>query len=61
MLEVCMLATNLFMLWWGIKLAQTTWYQAIPEFPIIWVCRLSSADPRSAARLTALLVIERLP
>ena len=26
-LEICMLATNLFMLWWGIKLVQTTWYQ----------------------------------
>ena len=36
-LEVCMLATNLFMLVGGIKLVQATWYQAIPEFPIIWV------------------------
>src|SRR5213592_1415972 len=26
-LEACMLATNLFMLVWGIKLAQATWYQ----------------------------------
>src|SRR5437660_7301115 len=36
-LEGCMLATNLFMLVWGIKLCQTTWHQAIPEFPIITV------------------------
>src|SRR5438477_11311145 len=36
-LEICMLATNLFMLVWGIKLAQATWYQSIPEFPIVWV------------------------
>ena len=34
-LELCMLATNLFMLWWGIKLVQTTWYQSIAEFPIV--------------------------
>ena len=32
-LEICMLATNLFMLLWGIKLVQATWHQAIPEFP----------------------------
>src|SRR5262245_2117510 len=36
-LEICMLVTNLFMFWWGIKLAQTTWHQSIPEFPIVWV------------------------
>jgi TRAP-type C4-dicarboxylate transport system permease small subunit len=34
-IELCMLLTNLFMLWWGIKLVQTTWYQAIAEFPIV--------------------------
>src|SRR5919108_6322781 len=34
-LEICMLATNLFMVWWGIKLVQTTWYQSIAEFPIV--------------------------
>src|SRR5919197_5654009 len=36
-LEVCMLATNLFMLVWGIKLAHTTWFQSIAEFPIVSV------------------------
>src|SRR5437667_416408 len=36
-LEVLMLATNLFMLVWGIKLCQATWHQDIPEFPIITV------------------------
>ncbi len=30
-----MLATNLFMLVWGIKLVQVTWHQAIPEFPAL--------------------------
>src|ERR1700752_3849069 len=36
-LEVCMLATNLFMLWWGRKLVELTWYPSLPEFPIISV------------------------
>ena len=36
-IELCMLATNLFMLVWGIKLVQTTWYQSIAEFPIVSV------------------------
>src|SRR5262245_13682843 len=34
-LELCMLLTNLFMLWRGIKLAESTWYQSIAEFPIL--------------------------
>ena len=57
-LEVCMLATNLFMLWWGIKLVQTTWYQAIPEFPIVWVGLAYLPIPIGGG-LTALFVIER--
>src|SRR5215813_2794264 len=32
-LEICMLATNLFMLWWGIKLVETTWYQSFVKVP----------------------------
>lgn len=58
-LEACMLATNLFMLVWGIKLVQTTWYQAIPEFPIIWVGLGYLPIPIGGA-LTALFVLERL-
>jgi TRAP-type C4-dicarboxylate transport system permease small subunit len=57
-LEVCMLATNLFMLWWGIKLVQTTWYQSIPEFPAVSAGISYLAIP-IAGGLTALLVIER--
>src|SRR5215467_120385 len=57
-LEICMLATNLFMLWWGIKLAQVTWHQSIPEFPIVWVGLAYLPIPIGGA-LTALLVIER--
>src|SRR5262249_51257231 len=33
LIEACMLFTNLFMLVWGIKLVQTTWFQSIAEFP----------------------------
>jgi TRAP-type C4-dicarboxylate transport system permease small subunit len=58
-LEVCMLATNLFMLWYGIKLVQTTWYQAVPEFPIIWVGLAYSPIPIGGG-LTLLFIIERL-
>ena len=57
-LELCMLATNLFMLVWGIKLVQATWYQAIPEFPIVWVGLAYLPIPIGGA-LTSLFVIER--
>ena len=57
-LEICMLVTNVFMLVWGIKLVQATWYQAIPEFPIIWVGLAYLPIPIGGA-LTALFVIER--
>ena len=58
-LEICMLATNLFMLWWGIKLVETTWYQGIAEFPIITAGMEYLLIPIGGA-LTALYVIERL-
>ena len=32
-----MLGTNVFMLWYGIKLIQVTWYQSIAEFPLVSV------------------------
>ena len=58
-LEVCMLATNLFMLWWGIKLCQTTWYQSISDFP--WYSVGASYLPVPIGGLiTALFVVERL-
>ena len=44
-LEICMLATNLFMLLWGIKLVQTTWYQSIAELPAHLGRHVVSADP----------------
>ena len=58
-LEICMLATNLFMLWWGIKLVETTWYQSIAEFPIITAGMAYLLIPIGGA-LTGLFVIERL-
>ena len=58
-LEICMLAVNLFMLWWGIKLVQVTWYQSIAEFPIVSVGASYLPIPVGGA-LTALFVVERL-
>jgi len=57
-LEICMLAVNLFMLWWGIKLVQATWYQSIAEFPIVSVGASYLPIPVGGA-LTALFVVER--
>jgi TRAP-type C4-dicarboxylate transport system permease small subunit len=57
-LEVCMLATNLFMVNWGIKLVQTTWYQSIAEFPIVTAGMTYLPIPIGGA-LTVLFVIER--
>ena len=53
-----MLVTNLFMLWWGIKLVQITWFQSIPEFPLVSV-GMSYLPIPIGGGLTALFVIER--
>jgi TRAP-type C4-dicarboxylate transport system permease small subunit len=53
-----MLATNLFMLVWGIRLVEATWNQTIPDFPAISVGLTYLPIPLGGA-LTALLVIER--
>jgi TRAP-type C4-dicarboxylate transport system permease small subunit len=58
-LELCMLATNLFMLVWGIKLVETTWFQGIAEFPIVTAGMAYLPIPIGGA-LTTLFVIERL-
>jgi TRAP-type C4-dicarboxylate transport system permease small subunit len=58
-LEICMLATNLFMVVWGIRLVQTTWYQSIAEFPIVTAGMTYLPIPIGGA-LTVLFVIERL-
>lgn len=58
-LELCMLGTNLFMLWWGTKLVLATWHQSIPELPAVWVGLAYLPIPIGGG-ITALLVIERL-
>jgi TRAP-type C4-dicarboxylate transport system permease small subunit len=58
-LEACMLVTNLFMLVWGIKLVEATWFQSIAEFPIVSAGMAYLPIPIGGA-LTALFVLERL-
>jgi TRAP-type C4-dicarboxylate transport system permease small subunit len=58
-IELCMAATNLFMLWWGMSLVQTTWHQIIGEFPAASV-GMSYLPVPIAGFLTVLFVIERL-
>ena len=53
-----MLATNVFMLVWGIKLVETTWYQSIVQLPIVTAGMSYLPIPLGAA-LTVLFVIER--
>jgi len=58
-IEAVMMATNLFMFWWGIKLVETTWHQSISDFP--WFSVGASYLPVPIGGLiTALFVIERL-
>lgn len=59
LIEVCMMGTNLFMLWWGIKLVETTWHQSISDFPWYPV-GLSYFPVPIGGAITALFVIERL-
>lgn len=57
-LEACMLATNLFMLVWGLKLVEATYHQTISDFPLLSVGLTYIPIPLGGA-LTALMVIER--
>ena len=57
-IELCMLATNLFMLVWGVRLVETTWFQGIAEFPIVSAGMAYLPIPSGGA-LTSLFVIER--
>ena len=58
-IEFCMLATNLFMLWWGVRLVQATWFQSIAEFPIV-SAGVSYLPIPVFGTITVLFVIERL-
>jgi TRAP-type C4-dicarboxylate transport system permease small subunit len=59
LIELCMLFTNLFMLWYGVKLVQATWHQSIAEFPLVSV-GLSYLPIPIGGAIVALLIIERL-
>jgi TRAP-type C4-dicarboxylate transport system permease small subunit len=59
LIELCMLGTNFFMLWWGTKLVNTTWHQSISDFPGYSV-GLSYLPVPLGGAITALFVIERL-
>ncbi len=57
-IELCMLATNVFLVWFGIKLVMKTWFQTIAEFPIMSV-GVSYLPVPVAGALTTLFIIER--
>jgi TRAP-type C4-dicarboxylate transport system permease small subunit len=59
LVELAMLATNLVVLVWGIRLVQATWHQGIAEFPIVSAGMAYLPIPLGGA-LTVLFVIERL-
>jgi TRAP-type C4-dicarboxylate transport system permease small subunit len=59
LIEAGMMATNLFIFWWGIKLVSITWYQTISDFPWYSVGASYLPVPIGGA-ITALFVIERL-
>jgi TRAP-type C4-dicarboxylate transport system permease small subunit len=58
-LEICMMATNLFMLVWGLRLVETTWFQVIAEIPIVSV-GVSYLPIPIGGGLTMLFIIERM-
>jgi TRAP-type C4-dicarboxylate transport system permease small subunit len=57
--EICMLAANAFMLLWGIPLVETTWFQAIADFPVLSVGVTYLPVPIGGA-IMVLFVIERM-
>jgi TRAP-type C4-dicarboxylate transport system permease small subunit len=59
LVEILMAGTNLFMLVYGVRLVQATWYQVIAEFPIVSVGVSYLPVPIGGA-VIILFVIERL-
>jgi TRAP-type C4-dicarboxylate transport system permease small subunit len=57
-IETCMMVTNLFLFWYGIKLVHTTWHQSIAEFPVVSV-GVSYLPVPIAGAITVLFIIER--
>jgi TRAP-type C4-dicarboxylate transport system permease small subunit len=60
LIEICMMGVNVFMLWFGIKLVKTTWYQWISDFPEVVSVGMSYLPVPIGGAITALFVIERL-
>lgn len=59
LVEIAMLGTNLFMLWYGLLLVQVTWNQTIAELPAVSVGVTYLSIPIGGA-ITTLFIIERL-
>ncbi len=59
LIQICMMGTNVFMLYYGTKLVQTTWHQSISDFPGYSVGAAYLPVPLGGA-ITTLFVIERL-
>ena len=57
-IEAAMLITNLFMLWYGLKLVQTTWFQSVAEFPLLSVGITYLPVPVGGV-VTILFIVER--
>lgn len=57
--DVAMIATAVFMLWWGAQLVKVTWNQTIAEFPTLSVGLTYSPIPIGGL-ITLLFIIERL-
>jgi TRAP-type C4-dicarboxylate transport system permease small subunit len=58
LIEACMAATNMFLLWYGISLVQRTWHQSIAEFPALSVGVTYLPVPIGGL-ITLLFVVER--
>ncbi len=59
LIEISMLTTNVFLLWFGTKLCEKTWYQSIAEFPDVSV-GISYLPVPIGGLITVLFIIERL-
>lgn len=60
LIEVCMMGVNVFMLWFGTKLVQATWYQWISDFPEVVSVGMSYLPVPLGGLITSLFVIEKL-
>lgn len=58
-IELCMMATNIFLFWFGTSLVQRTWYQSIAEFPAVSV-GISYLPVPICGLITVLFGIERI-